>query len=186
MHALTPELLLRAYAAGIFPMAESAEDAEIFWVDPERRGILPLDDFHLPARLARTLRQNIFEMRCDSDFAGVIAGCAQPTPDRPKTWINSEIVALYSALFASGFAHSIEAWQDGDLVGGLYGVSLGGAFFGESMFSRHRRQQGGAGAARRAPKAGRLRVARRAVRHDASEALRRRRNPARPVSKNAG
>jgi len=136
MHALTPELLLRAYAAGVFPMAESAEDAEIFWVDPERRGILPLNDFHLPARLARTLRQNIFEMRCDSDFAGVIAGCAQPTPDRPKTWINSEIVTLYSALFASGFAHSIEAWQDGDLVGGLYGVSLGGAFFGESMFSR--------------------------------------------------
>ena len=136
MEGLTPDILLRAYAAGIFPMAESAEDPELFWVDPERRGVLPLDKFHLPKRLARTLRREVFEIGIDRDFAGVISGCAEAAPDRPQTWINREIVALYSDLHAGGFAHSIEAWRGGKLAGGLYGVSLGGAFFGESMFSR--------------------------------------------------
>ena len=136
MIALTPELLLRAYAAGIFPMAETADDLDVFWVDPEQRGVLPLDGFHLPRRLARTLRQDIFEVRCDAAFEAVVRGCAEPTPERPKTWINEEIVRLYAALHRLGFAHSVEAWRDGELVGGLYGVALGGAFFGESMYSR--------------------------------------------------
>jgi len=133
---LTPELLLRAYRAGIFPMAESADDPELFWVDPKRRGILPLDGFHLSRRLRRVVRQDRFEIRVDSDFRGTLAGCAEATEKRPNTWINTEIVRLYGALFERGAAHSVEAWQDEQLVGGLYGVSIGGAFFGESMFSR--------------------------------------------------
>jgi leucyl/phenylalanyl-tRNA--protein transferase len=136
MIALTPELLLRAYAAGIFPMAEAADDPEVFWVDPEQRGILPLDGFHLPRRLARTLRREVFDVRCDEAFEAVVRGCAGPAPDRPKTWINEEIVRLYAALHRLGFAHSVETWRDGELVGGLYGVALGAAFFGESMYSR--------------------------------------------------
>ena len=136
MTALTPELLLRAYAAGIFPMAEDAGDSEVFWVDPEQRGVLPLDRFHLARSLRRALRQELFEVRCDAAFADVVRGCAEPRPERPKTWINDEIVRLYAALFRLGFAHSVECWHEGALVGGLYGVSLGGAFFGESMFSR--------------------------------------------------
>lgn len=136
MIALTPELLLRAYAAGIFPMAETADDPDVFWVDPEQRGILPLDGFHLPRRLARTLRQDVFDVRCDAAFEAVVRGCAEPTPERPKTWINEEIVRLYAALHRLGFAHSVEAWRGGELVGGLYGVTLGAAFFGESMYSR--------------------------------------------------
>jgi leucyl/phenylalanyl-tRNA--protein transferase len=136
MIALTPELLLRAYAAGIFPMAEGADDPDVFWVDPERRGILPLDGFHLPRRLARTLRHDVFDVRCDAAFEAVVRGCAEPTADRPKTWINDEIVRLYVALHRLGFAHSVETWRDGALVGGLYGVVLGAAFFGESMYSR--------------------------------------------------
>ena len=133
---LTPEILLRAYRVGIFPMAESADDPELFWVDPKRRGILPLDGFHLSRRLRRVVRQDRFEVRVDSDFAGTMAGCAEATEKRPNTWINAEIVRLYTALHARGFAHSVECWREGALVGGLYGVSLGGAFFGESMFSR--------------------------------------------------
>jgi leucyl/phenylalanyl-tRNA--protein transferase len=133
---LTPALLLRAYAAGIFPMAETQESDELFWVDPEERGILPLDGFHLPRRLRRTLRSDPFEVGCDADFEGVIDGCAEPAPDRPKTWINGEIRRLYAALHRQGFAHCIECRLDGELVGGLYGVAIGGAFFGESMFSR--------------------------------------------------
>jgi leucyl/phenylalanyl-tRNA---protein transferase len=136
MIALTPDLLLRAYAAGIFPMAEDADHPEIFWVDPEQRGILPLEEFHLPHRLRRTIRQDIFEVRCNGDFEGTVRGCAEPRPERPQTWINEEIVRLYRALHKLGYAHSIETWREGTLVGGLYGVSLGGAFFGESMFSR--------------------------------------------------
>jgi leucyl/phenylalanyl-tRNA--protein transferase len=136
MIALTPELLLRAYAAGIFPMAETADDPDVFWVDPEQRGILPLDGFHLPRRLARTLRQDVFDVRCDAAFEAVVRGCAEPTPERPKTWINEEIVRLYAALHRLGFAHSVETWRGGELVGGLYGVALGAAFFGESMYSR--------------------------------------------------
>ncbi len=133
---LTPEILLAAYAAGVFPMAESAEDPELFWVDPLRRGILPLDAFHVPRRLRRTVRHGGFEIRCDSAFETVVRACAEPSEKRPNTWINEEIVRLYGGLFARGAAHSVEAWHDGRLAGGLYGVSLGAAFFGESMFSR--------------------------------------------------
>jgi leucyl/phenylalanyl-tRNA---protein transferase len=133
---LTPEILLKAYQAGIFPMAESADDPELFWVDPERRGILPLDGFHLPRRLRRVVRQGRFDIRVDSDFAATLAGCAEATEKRPNTWINAEIVRLYTALYAQGAAHSVECWQASALVGGLYGVSIGSAFFGESMFSR--------------------------------------------------
>ena len=133
---LTPEILLKAYQAGIFPMAESAEDPELFWVDPERRGILPLDGFHLPRRLARVIRQDKFEICVDRDFAGTMAGCAEATEKRQNTWINGEIVQLYTALHRMDAAHSVECWQADALVGGLYGVSIGGAFFGESMFSR--------------------------------------------------
>src|SRR6266850_8579711 len=117
-------------------MAESAGDSALFWVDPRRRGILPLDAFHVARRLRRVVRQRIFEIRCDSAFTEVIRGCAEATEKRPNTWINDEIVRLYAALFARGAAHSVEAWQAGVLVGGLYGVSIGAAFFGESMFSR--------------------------------------------------
>jgi leucyl/phenylalanyl-tRNA---protein transferase len=136
MTALTPDLLLRAYAAGIFPMAEDADDPEVFWVDPDERGVLPLDAFHLSRRLRRTVRQDLFEIRCDAAFEAVVRGCAEPRAERPRTWINDEIVRLYTALFRLGFAHSVESWHGGELVGGLYGVALGGAFFGESMFAR--------------------------------------------------
>src|SRR5215468_632529 len=117
-------------------MAESAGDPELFWVDPRRRGILPLEAFHVARRLRRVVRQQIFEIRCDSAFEDVIRACAAASETRPNTWINDEIVRLYAALFARGAAHSVECWQSGQLVGGLYGVSLGAAFFGESMFSR--------------------------------------------------
>src|ERR1700751_4492359 len=117
-------------------MAESAEDPELFWVDPKRRGILPLDAFHVPKRLRRVVRHGGFEIRCDTAFAAVIRGCAEATEKRPNTWINDAILQLYSGLFARGAAHSVEAWHEGALVGGLYGVSIGAAFFGESMFSR--------------------------------------------------
>jgi leucyl/phenylalanyl-tRNA--protein transferase len=133
---LTPEILLKAYQGGIFPMAESADDPELFWVDPEHRGILPLDGFHLSRRLRRVVRQDRFEVRVDSDFPATLAGCSAATDKRPNTWINAEIVRLYTALFERGAAHSVESWQGDALVGGLYGVSIGGAFFGESMFSR--------------------------------------------------
>jgi leucyl/phenylalanyl-tRNA--protein transferase len=133
---LTPEILLRAYAAGIFPMADSADDPELFWVDPTRRGVIPLDRFHVPRRLRRVVRSGLFEVRCDSDFAAVMRGCAEAGEARPSTWINDEIIRLYTALAARGAAHSVECRHDGELVGGLYGVALGAAFFGESMFSR--------------------------------------------------
>lgn len=136
MLRLTPEILLAAYASGVFPMAESADELELFWVDPRRRGILPLDAFHVPRRLRRVVRHGGFEIRCDTAFEDVIRGCAEATEKRPNTWINDEIVRLYAALFDRGAAHSVEAWREGLLVGGLYGVSLGAAFFGESMFSR--------------------------------------------------
>ncbi len=133
---LNPELLLRAYAIGIFPMAESRNDPVVHWIDPDRRGVLPLDRFHIPRRLRRRLRRSDFEVRCDSAFGEVITGCAEPARNRPDTWINPTIETLYTELFHMGFAHSVECWADGELVGGLYGVSLGAAFFGESMFSR--------------------------------------------------
>ncbi|HEY1614820.1 MAG TPA: leucyl/phenylalanyl-tRNA--protein transferase [Rhizomicrobium sp.] len=135
---LTPELLLAAYAQGVFPMAERRDDTELFWISPQERGIIPLDAFHVPRRLARTIRADLFEVRIDTAFDTVIRACASPAPDRPESWINAEIVELYTALFARGHAHSVECWRDGALVGGLYGVSLGAAFFGESMFSRER------------------------------------------------
>jgi leucyl/phenylalanyl-tRNA---protein transferase len=136
MIKLSAQLLLRAYANGIFPMADSAESRELYWYDPEMRGILPLDAFHLPRRLRKTVRRCPFELRFDSAFRAVMEACAEPAPDRPKTWINADILRLYTELFLDGHAHSVECWHDGRLVGGLYGVSLGGAFFGESMFSR--------------------------------------------------
>ena len=136
MLQLTPDILVRAYAAGVFPMAESADDPELFWVDPRRRGILPLDAFHVPRRLRRVVRRRIFEIRCDSAFEEVIRACGEASEKRPNTWINDEIVRLYTALFSRGAAHTVECWRNGKVVGGLYGVSLGAVFFGESMFSR--------------------------------------------------
>jgi leucyl/phenylalanyl-tRNA--protein transferase len=133
---LTPELLLRAYAIGIFPMAEGRGDPEIHWIEPRRRGVLPLDRFHVPRRLKRRLRQGRFAVTCDRAFPRVVEHCAAPGPGRRDTWINPVIEQLYAGLFEMGFAHSLEVWQDETLVGGLYGVALGGAFFGESMFSR--------------------------------------------------
>ena len=131
---ITPEILLKAYAAGIFPMAEDADDPAIYWVEPRARGVLPLDGFHLPKRLARTIRSDVFEVRTDQDFDAVIAGCASPRANAERTWINSRIRDLYGALFDAGHAHTVEVFLDGQRVGGLYGVSLGAAFFGESMF----------------------------------------------------
>lgn len=132
---ITPWLLLRAYASGIFPMADSADDPTLYWVEPRLRGVLPLDQFHVPRRLARTVRSGRFQVRVDTDFEGVIAGCAAPRPGRRITWINEPIRRLYGALFRMGHVHTVEAWRDGRLVGGLYGVKVGAAFFGESMFS---------------------------------------------------
>jgi len=131
-------MLLRAYAEGLFPMAETHDSPELYWVSPEKRGIIPLDGFHVPHRLARTVRSGLFEVTTDRAFGAVMKGCAAPAPGRGETWINHEILNLYAALHASGHAHSVECWQSGELVGGLYGVSLGAAFFGESMFSRAR------------------------------------------------
>lgn len=135
---ITPDLVLRAYRAGLFPMAERRDGERLYWLDPELRGVQPLDAFHLPRRLARTVLSDAFQVRCDTAFGEVMQGCAAPTPDRPETWINPEIERLFSALHVMGHAHSVECWQDGRLVGGLYGVALGGAFFGESMFSTAR------------------------------------------------
>jgi leucyl/phenylalanyl-tRNA--protein transferase len=135
---LTPEVLLKAYACGIFPMAESAEDAALYWIEPERRGVLPLDHFHIPSRLARTVRSDKFTIAVNRDFDAVIDGCAEPGPGRARTWINTRIRSLYRGLYDIGHCHTIEAYLDDELVGGLYGVSLGGAFFGESMFHRAR------------------------------------------------
>jgi len=135
MASLTPQLLLGAYASGVFPMAKSRREADLYWIDPDTRGILPIDRFHISRRLRRTLRQHDFRIACNQDFAGIVRACAAQTDGRPETWINPEIERLYGALHDMGFAHSVECWQDNDLVGGLYGVAMGGAFFGESMFS---------------------------------------------------
>ncbi len=135
---ITPELLLRAYRAGLFPMAETRDADRLFWLDPELRGVLPLDLFHLPRRLLRTVLSDVYAVTIDTDFAGVIAACAQPAPGREETWINPQIEHLFTALHRSGHAHSVECRRDGELVGGLYGIAIGGAFFGESMFSRAR------------------------------------------------
>jgi len=135
---LTPEILLRAYAEGLFPMAERRGDPTLYWVSPEKRGIIPLDGFHVPRRLARTVRGGAFTVTADQVFRDVMQACAAPVPGRPESWINDEILRLYTALHAGGHAHSIECWRNGELAGGLYGVRLGAAFFGESMFSRQR------------------------------------------------
>ncbi|KPF43045.1 leucyl/phenylalanyl-tRNA--protein transferase [Rhizobium sp. AAP43] len=133
---ITPELLLRAYSIGLFPMSDSADDPELFWVEPELRGIIPLDDFHVSKSLSKAIRKQPFDIRFDTAFDGVVAKCAEAAEDRPSTWINQQIKDLYGALHRLGHAHSVEAWEGDELVGGLYGVSLGSAFFGESMFSR--------------------------------------------------
>ncbi len=130
--------MLRAYRAGLFPMAETRRGDRLYWLDPEQRGVLPLDRFHLPRRLLRTTLSGEFVVAADHDFAAVIAGCAEASEGREDTWINRDIELLFTALHRSGHAHSVEAYQDGVLVGGLYGVALGAAFFGESMFSRVR------------------------------------------------
>ncbi|SBW13735.1 leucyl/phenylalanyl-tRNA-protein transferase [Brucella sp. 10RB9215] len=135
---IEPEMLLRAYATGIFPMAEEADDPEVFWVRPEKRGVIPLDGFHIPRSLQKTIRQGIFEIRLDSNFAGVIEGCASGTGERARTWINEPIRRAYAKLFEIDHCHTVEAWHEGKLAGGLYGVTLGRAFFGESMFTRKR------------------------------------------------
>jgi leucyl/phenylalanyl-tRNA--protein transferase len=132
---ITPQVLLKAYACGIFPMAESADDPALYWIEPQQRGLLLLDRVHVPKRLARTIRQGIFDIRIDSDFDGVIDGCAASRAGRRTTWINRKIRALYRDLFDAGYCHTVEAWAGGRLVGGLYGVALNGAYFGESMFS---------------------------------------------------
>jgi len=140
MHApcVTPEQLLRTYQAGVFPMAERRDDPSLFWVSPELRGIMPLHQFHLPKRLARTIRSDKFTVKVDTVFSEVMRACAAPAKDRKESWINDEILSLYTSLYEVGHAHSVESWHEGLLVGGLYGVSIGGAFFGESMFSIER------------------------------------------------
>jgi leucyl/phenylalanyl-tRNA---protein transferase len=135
---ITPEVLLKAYACGIFPMAENADDPALYWIEPELRGIIPLDTFHVPARLARTVRADPFAVVCNRDFEGVIDGCAEPAPGRSRTWINGRIRSLYRKLFEIGHCQTVEAYDGARLVGGLYGVSLGRTFFGESMFHRAR------------------------------------------------
>ncbi|MGQ2969674.1 MAG: leucyl/phenylalanyl-tRNA--protein transferase [Allorhizobium sp.] len=134
--SITPELLLRAYSIGMFPMSDAADDPELFWVEPEIRGIIPLDEFHVSSSLAKANRKRPFDIRFNTAFDQVVDKCAEAAPDRPSTWINQTIRELYGALHRLGHAHSVEAWEGEELVGGLYGVSLGSAFFGESMFSR--------------------------------------------------
>ena len=136
--SITPALVLRAYQAGLFPMAETRGDDKLFWLDPEQRGILPLDTFHLSRRLRRTVLSGAYTVTVDTDFPATIAACAAPAEGRDETWINPTIEHLFTDLHRSGFAHSVECRKDGELVGGLYGVAIGGAFFGESMFSRAR------------------------------------------------
>jgi len=135
MIEITPQVLLKAYSCGIFPMAESADDPALYWIEPQHRGVLPLDAVHVPKRLARSVRSGALEVRIDSDYEGVIEGCAAERAGRRSTWINSRIRSLYRDLFGLGHCHTVEVWEDERLVGGLYGVALGGAFFGESMFS---------------------------------------------------
>jgi leucyl/phenylalanyl-tRNA--protein transferase len=135
---ITPEVLLKAYACGIFPMAESAEDPALYWIEPETRGIIPLDRFHVASRLARTVRSSRFTVVVDRNFDAVVDGCSEPMPGRTRTWINARIRNLYRKLYERGDCHTVEVYEDDELVGGLYGVSLGRAFFGESMFHRAR------------------------------------------------
>jgi len=138
MTGFTADDLIACYRRGVFPMAEARDDERVFLIDPERRGVMPLESFHIPRRLARTVRTHPFEIRIDTAFEAVIEACASPAPDRPETWINAPIRHLYRELFGRGLVHTVECWSDDRLVGGLYGVALGGAFFGESMFSTMR------------------------------------------------
>ena len=133
---ITPELLIRAYRVGLFPMAESRQGDRLYWLDPEQRGVIPLNGFHLPRRLLRTILSGGFQVTANRDFAAVIAACAEPAEGREETWINAGIRETYQRLHQLGVAHSVEAWDGARLVGGLYGLKIGGAFFGESMFSR--------------------------------------------------
>ncbi len=133
---LTPELILRAYQAGIFPMAEDASSDALFWVSPQQRGIIPLDAIHLSKSLRKTLKTHPYSVKVDTDFAATIEGCATAGTERDTTWINPAIRSLYGQLFDMGYVHTVEVWDGTDLVGGLYGVSIGAAFFGESMFHR--------------------------------------------------
>ena len=135
-YQIPPDLLLKAYASGVFPMAESASDPEVFWVRPEKRGVIPLDTFHIPRSLRKVIRQGRFEVTANRDFEAVIDACAEERDERRSTWINAPIREAYVELHRRGHCHSVEAWREGKLAGGLYGVSLGSAFFGESMFSR--------------------------------------------------
>jgi leucyl/phenylalanyl-tRNA---protein transferase len=135
---ITPEVLLKAYACGIFPMAESAEDPALYWIEPERRGILPFERFHVPQRLKRTVKSDRFQVVCDRDFDAIIARCAASQPGRARTWINGRIRNLYRGLFDRGHCHTVEVYDGTRLMGGLYGVNLGRAFFGESMFHHAR------------------------------------------------
>lgn len=135
MQGIDADLLLKAYAIGVFPMAMSRDDPELHWFDPDRRGVIPLDTFHIPRRLLRTMKAEPYQIAVDTDFEGVMRACAAPRPGHDETWINEGIIELYSELFERGHAHSVECRKDGKLVGGLYGVSIGAAFFGESMFS---------------------------------------------------
>jgi len=135
---LTPDMLLRAYAIGVFPMAEDRDDPDLFWIDPRMRGIIDMDRFYVPKRMKRTVRSGKYRVSFDEDFEGIMDGCAESTQRRPRTWINDKILTLYTSLHRMGHAHSVEVWEGDSLVGGLYGVTLGGAFFGESMFSRRR------------------------------------------------
>jgi leucyl/phenylalanyl-tRNA---protein transferase len=136
MTSITPQVLLRAYAAGVFPMAESANDPALYWIEPDERGIIPLDGFHVSRSLAKRVRHRTYDIRIDTSFANVIKTCAEQTEARKETWINSRIISLYTQLHKIGCAHSVESWKNGDLVGGLYGVRIGSVFFGESMFAR--------------------------------------------------
>jgi leucyl/phenylalanyl-tRNA---protein transferase len=138
MLEITPDLLLQAYRIGVFPMGERRDDPKLYWLDPRLRAVLPLDGFHLPRRLARTVRSGHFEVAADTTFTEVLRACAEPRPGHPESWINEPIIELYTELHRRGHAHSVECRRDGRLVGGLYGVSVGAAFFGESMFSRER------------------------------------------------
>lgn len=136
MTQITPELLLKAYAYGVFPMAKARDDDEVYWVQPKERGVIPLNAFHIPRSLRKILKKKNYEVRIDSAFTAVIDGCAETTHDREETWINDQIRELFVDLFDAGLAHSVETWIDGELAGGLYGLSMGAAFFGESMFTR--------------------------------------------------
>ncbi|NKB44380.1 MAG: leucyl/phenylalanyl-tRNA--protein transferase [Alphaproteobacteria bacterium] len=136
MTQITPELLLKAYAFGVFPMAKSRDEQEVYWVQPKERGVIPLDQFHVPKSLRKILKRGAFEVRVDSAFDAVISGCAESGPNREDTWINEQIIELFSDLFEAGLAHSVETWVEDQLVGGLYGLAMGSVFFGESMFTR--------------------------------------------------